>query len=83
MVSVRVARQVLQQRRLHVSTLRYKIFVGVGSITSVMGGSMQSSNDAVRTILTTFKLFNVCADGPYWSCLGRYCYACVLCAVRC
>jgi hypothetical protein len=41
---------------------RYKIFIGVGGITCILGGNLQSSSEAVRSVLIIFKLFNVRTD---------------------
>ena len=41
---------------------RYKLFIGVGGITCILGGDLQSSSEEVRSVLIIFKLFNVSSD---------------------
>ena len=36
------------------------MFIGVGGITCILGGNLQSSNETVRSILIIFRHFNVC-----------------------
>ena len=43
---------------------RYKLFIGVGGITCILGGDLQSSSEEVRSVLIIFKLFNVSSDRP-------------------
>ena len=43
---------------------RYKLFIGVGGITCILGGDLQSSSEEVRSVLIIFKLFNVRTDRP-------------------
>ena len=47
---------------------RYKVFIGVGGITCILGGNLQSSNETVRSILIIFRLFNVCITLPHTRC---------------